>query len=153
MIKIRPCKEPVNSFLEVVVCMIILVGVPVIIIHVHERILHNSKCLSSRSAKHEPFRRLVFQASLWTTAFSVIPNLKPEKSVCFYYYWNRNYEHYDYISFYLCSFHVCFPLCLLQSPGVSAFFKSIILSVFRRPGHFWSPVYSKPSWAAAATPV
>lgn len=56
MIKIRPCKEPVDSFLEVVVCVIILVAVPVIIIHVHERKLHDSKCLSSRGAKHKPFR-------------------------------------------------------------------------------------------------
>lgn len=31
LIKIRPCKEPVNSSLAVIVCMIFLVGVPVII--------------------------------------------------------------------------------------------------------------------------
>lgn len=147
MIKIRPCKEPVNSSLEAVVRVIFFTGVPVIITLCPWKKIACLLTPKQQSAKHKPFR-LVFQTSLWPTAFSVIPTLKPKRSACFYYYWNTNHEHSDYLSFYL-----CFPLCLLQSPDISASSKSTILSVFRGPGHFHSPVYSKPSWGAAATPV
>lgn len=114
MIKIRPCKEPVNSSLEAVVRVIFFTGVPVIITLCPWKKIACLLTPKQQSAKHKPFR-LVFQTSLWPTAFSVIPTLKPERSACFYYYWNTNHEHSDYLS--ICVFpSAYYNLQIFQPP-------------------------------------